>query len=140
MSIYQLSDTVSISSQIRTDDVANLADMGFTTIICNRPDGEDFGQPTADEIAEACAARDMNFYFIPVDRSGLTKEMVNNFHGAVTQSAGKVVSAAAHPDGGYAALAVLQIGSAEGAADLHLGTPEGPRVTLEHLPYPFPTE
>jgi folate-binding protein YgfZ len=57
-----------------------------------------------------------------------------------TQSAGKVVSAAAHPDGGYAALAVLQIGSAEGAADLHLGTPEGPRVTLEHLPYPFPTE
>jgi hypothetical protein len=57
-----------------------------------------------------------------------------------TQSAGKVVSAAAHPDGGYAALAVLHIGSAEGAADLHLGTPEGPRVTLEHLPYPFPTE
>jgi sulfide:quinone oxidoreductase len=44
MSIYQLSDTVSVSSQIRSDDVANLADMGFTTIICNRPDGEDCGQ------------------------------------------------------------------------------------------------
>jgi sulfide:quinone oxidoreductase len=92
MSIYQLSDTLSVSSQIRTDDIANLADMGFTTIICNRPDGEDFGQPTADEIAEACAERDMSFYFIPVDRSGLTKEMVDNFHGAVTQSTGKVLA------------------------------------------------
>ena len=29
---------------------------------------------------------------IPVDRSGLTREMVDNFHGAVTQSAGKVLA------------------------------------------------
>jgi hypothetical protein len=57
-----------------------------------------------------------------------------------TQSAGKLVSAAAHPDGGYAALAVVQIASAEGAAALHLGSPEGPQVSLEHLPYPFPSE
>jgi folate-binding protein YgfZ len=57
-----------------------------------------------------------------------------------SQSAGKLVSAAAHPDGGYAALAVVQIASAEGEAALHLGTPEGPQVSLEHLPYPFPSE
>jgi folate-binding protein YgfZ len=57
-----------------------------------------------------------------------------------TQSAGKLVSAAAHPDGGYAALAVVQIASAESQAALHLGTPEGPPVTLEHLPYPFPSQ
>ena len=57
-----------------------------------------------------------------------------------SQSAGKLVSAAAHPDGGYAALAVVQIASAEGEAALHLGAPEGPQVSLEHLPYPFPSE
>jgi len=57
-----------------------------------------------------------------------------------SQSAGKLVSAAAHPDGGYAALAVLQISSAEGETQLHLGSLEGPRLTLEHLPYPFPAE
>ena len=54
------------------------------------------------------------------------------------QSAGKLVSAAAHPDGGCAALAVLQISSAQGDAELRLGGPDGPRLTLEHLPYPFP--
>ena len=64
----------------------------LTERVVDRPDGEDFGQPTADEIAEACAARDMSFFHIPVDRSGLTKNMVDNFHGAVTQSAGKVLA------------------------------------------------
>jgi len=54
------------------------------------------------------------------------------------QSAGKLVSAAGHPDGGCAALAVLQISSAGGDADLHLGGLDGPRLSLEHLPYPFP--
>ena len=56
------------------------------------------------------------------------------------QSAGKLVSAAAHPDGGYAVLAVIQIGSAEGETQLHLGAPDGPPLVLEHLPYPFPSE
>jgi len=57
-----------------------------------------------------------------------------------SQSAGKLVSAAAHPDGGYAALAVLQISSTHGEPDLHLATAEGPPLTLEHLPYPFASE
>jgi len=54
-----------------------------------------------------------------------------------SQSTGKVVSAAAHPDGGYALLAVLQISSAEGGGDLHLGASDGPGVVIEPLPYPF---
>ncbi len=53
------------------------------------------------------------------------------------QSAGKLVSAAPHPDGGYAILVVLQIASAEGEAELHLGAADGPRLELETLPYPF---
>lgn len=92
MSIYQLSDTVAVASQIRTDDVATLRDMGFTTIVCNRPDGEDFGQPAADDIARACTESEMAFHFIPVDRSGLTKEMVESFRDAVAQSDGKVLA------------------------------------------------
>jgi folate-binding protein YgfZ len=56
------------------------------------------------------------------------------------QSAGKLVSAAAHPDGGYAALAVLQIATVEQNPQLRLDSGAGPNVTLEHLPYPFPAE
>lgn len=53
------------------------------------------------------------------------------------QSVGKLVSAAPHPDGGYAILVVLQIASAEGESGLHLGSAEGPSLELETLPYPF---
>jgi hypothetical protein len=52
------------------------------------------------------------------------------------QAAGQIVDARLHPDGGYAALAVLQISAAD-AGDLHLGSSDGPAFTLEALPYPF---
>jgi folate-binding protein YgfZ len=56
------------------------------------------------------------------------------------QSVGKLVSAAPHPDGGYAMLVVLQISSAEGGTDLHLGSAAGSGIELEALPYPFPSQ
>jgi folate-binding protein YgfZ len=52
------------------------------------------------------------------------------------QAAGQLVDARPHPDGGYAALAVLQISAAD-AGDLHLGSSDGPAFTLEALPYSF---
>ena len=52
------------------------------------------------------------------------------------QASGRIVDAQPHPDGGQAALAVLQISAAE-AGDLHLHSANGPAFTLETLPYPF---
>ncbi len=57
--------------------------------------------------------------------------------GKAQQSVGRLVSVAPHPDGGYAMLAVLQIASAEGDNELHLGAVDGPLLELETLPYPF---
>ncbi len=50
------------------------------------------------------------------------------------QSAGKVVSAAPAPEGGYEALVVLQTSSAE-AGQAHLGAPDGPALAFLPLPY-----
>ncbi len=52
------------------------------------------------------------------------------------QSAGKIVDAQPHPDGGIAALAVVQIASAE-AGRLHLGSRQGLALAIEALPYPL---
>ncbi len=54
------------------------------------------------------------------------------------QSAGKIVSAQPHPDGGYMVLAVIQIASREAGA-LHLGSSEGPVLEFAELPYPLAT-
>lgn len=52
------------------------------------------------------------------------------------QGAGKIVEASPSPDGGFEALAVAQISSAE-ADDLTLGSAEGPKLNLLDLPYSF---
>ena len=52
------------------------------------------------------------------------------------QAAGKIVNVASTSDGGFEALAVVRSSSVE-AGELHLGTVDGPRLTLLELPYPL---
>ena len=49
-------------------------------------------------------------------------------------SAGKVVTAQPSPNGGVDLLAVLQINNVE-AGPIHLGSPDGPQLQFEELPY-----
>lgn len=53
------------------------------------------------------------------------------------QSAGTVVDAQPAPDGGYDLLAVIQIGSVA-HGQLHLGSENGPLLTIQSLPYVLP--
>jgi folate-binding protein YgfZ len=53
-----------------------------------------------------------------------------------SQSAGRLVDVAKHPDGGYAVLAVALIERTEQGV-LQLGDASGPVLKLERLPYPF---
>ena len=90
MTVYRLSETCTVSSQIQPADVAAIAADGFTTIICNRPDGEDIGQPTAGDVATECETQGVTFQLIPIDRNGLTMDMVEEFRSAVATSEGPV--------------------------------------------------
>jgi len=71
----RVTDDLSVAPQITIADVAEAARQGFQTLISNRPDGEDAGQPTAREIAAAAAEAGVSFYHIPV-RGGPTPEQV----------------------------------------------------------------
>ena len=92
MSIYRLSETCAVSGQITAADIATLAVEGYDTVICNRPDGEEFGQPLASDVASACEEHGIAFHFIPIDRSGLTPAMIDSFRDAVAGSDGPVLA------------------------------------------------
>ncbi|MDX1516588.1 MAG: TIGR01244 family sulfur transferase [Woeseiaceae bacterium] len=79
MQIKQLSDRYAVSEQITAEDVRTLADAGFGTIICNRPDGEDPGQPTAAEIAAACEAAGVAFHHLPFQKTPVDEAIVAAF-------------------------------------------------------------
>lgn len=50
MPFFRLADQLYIAPQINREDAAEAAKLGITTVICNRPDQEEPGQPTFAEI------------------------------------------------------------------------------------------
>ena len=66
MDIRTIDARLSVSPQIRPEDVPAIAAAGYRTIICNRPDGEDAAQPPAAAIAAAAEAIGLAFTQLPV--------------------------------------------------------------------------
>lgn len=62
----RVTDDFSTAPQISLADVDEAARLGFKTLISNRPDGEEPGQPTAAEFAAAATAAGLTFHHIPV--------------------------------------------------------------------------
>lgn len=75
MDIRRLSDDFSVSPQIAVTDLQTIWDAGFRTIICNRPDNEDAGQPSVDEIETA--ARKIGFAFVHISADSGRAGMVH---------------------------------------------------------------
>jgi uncharacterized protein (TIGR01244 family) len=70
-----VTDQLSVSPQIRLEDVAAAAAQGFRLIVNNRPDGEEPGQPTSAEVEAAARAAGLDYAHIPV-RGGPTADQV----------------------------------------------------------------
>lgn len=66
MKIVKLTESLSVSGQITTQDVAEIAAQGYDIIVNNRPDQEEDGQPAGANIAEAAAAAGMEYRHLPV--------------------------------------------------------------------------
>lgn len=86
MQMNTLTPTMTVSPQIRPADVAEIAAKGFKTLISNRPDGEEPGQPTAAEIAAAAEAAGLAFHHIPFSSGGLTPEAMAHFESAMAEA------------------------------------------------------
>lgn len=71
MDITPLGDSLSVSPQIRPADVAEIAALGFKAIICNRPDGEEQGQPAASEIEAEARRLGLGFAHVPATAGAL---------------------------------------------------------------------
>ncbi|SMR71804.1 sulfide:quinone oxidoreductase [Aliiroseovarius halocynthiae] len=66
MQTKKLDDTITVSHQIAIEDVQTIRDQGFTLLMCNRPDGEDPGQPAWGEVKAAAEAAGLKTAFLPV--------------------------------------------------------------------------
>ncbi|WP_375291637.1 TIGR01244 family sulfur transferase [Qipengyuania sp.] len=92
MDIRQIDQRFAVAPQLQPEDIAAVAEAGYTTLICNRPDGEDPGQPTFDAIAEAARARGMTVHHIPVSGGAFPSDAIAAFREARQAAEGRVLA------------------------------------------------
>jgi uncharacterized protein (TIGR01244 family) len=88
-----LTDRLSAATQPDRDDFARLAEEGVTTVINNRPDGEEPGQLTAAEGAAVAAQAGLAYHHLPVGGAHpLTRDVVERFGAIVDEADGAVLA------------------------------------------------
>jgi len=90
LDLKRINDHVSVSGQIRPEDVATLKQLGFVAIVNNRPDGESPDQPDGAEIEAAAQAAGLTYHAIPLGREGVNPELVVQTKAVLEGSNGKV--------------------------------------------------
>ncbi len=92
MDARKITDTYSVSPQIAVEDLARIAEAGFTRVICNRPDDE--VPPSHRAATIAAAARDMGLEFeiLPLTHKTMTPENVDKQRSLIEESDGPVLA------------------------------------------------
>lgn len=88
----RLDDTISVSPQISTDQVAEAAAVGVTMIINNRPDGEEAGQLEGAAIAAAAEEAGLQYRAIPVTHAGFSANQLDEMNAALDAAGGPVLA------------------------------------------------
>jgi len=92
LDLRQITQNFSVAPQIQPEDVAALAEAGFRSIICNRPDGEDYGQSDCCDIEAQARAAGMEFLMLPISSGVVTQEAAQGFRKALDTMPGPILA------------------------------------------------
>ena len=83
MDIRPLDEALSASPQIAPEDLPAIAAQGFRSVISNRPDDEEPGQPSAEALRQAAEAAGLAFAHVPVVGGAISDQDVADFREAL---------------------------------------------------------
>ena len=90
--IRTINDSISVAPQITVDDLAAIKAAGFSTIVNNRPDEEEAGQPSGDAIRAAAEAAGLAYVAIPITHAGFSHPQIDAMTTALTATEGPVLA------------------------------------------------
>ncbi|MCB5204979.1 TIGR01244 family phosphatase [Neorhizobium sp. T786] len=85
MDIRQINDEYAVAGQITVEELDEIKAMGFKSIVCNRPDEEEPGQPSFAEIAAKAEELGIEIKHVPVGRMGVDADAVNGMVDALDE-------------------------------------------------------
>jgi uncharacterized protein (TIGR01244 family) len=83
---------LAVAPQPVLSDFQELRRLGFTTIVNNRPDGEDPNQPGSAAEEQAARAAGLGYVHIPVTSTGMTEADARLLKDTIEQAPGPVVA------------------------------------------------
>ncbi|MGF2734873.1 TIGR01244 family sulfur transferase [Marinobacter sp. DUT-1] len=92
MDIRKIDDTISVAPQISVEDVAEAARLGFKTLVANRPDHEEPGQPSMADIEAAAKEQGLEWVYMPVESGNITDDDVDRFAPMIRDAAKPVLA------------------------------------------------
>lgn len=90
MRLQRITENFAVSPQVTADEIADIGAAGYRVVICNRPDGEEPGQPAASDIAAACDAAGLAFHHLPFQGPNLAPQLIDEFRDVVQNADGPV--------------------------------------------------
>jgi uncharacterized protein (TIGR01244 family) len=82
--LEQVDESISVAGQLSVDHISLAANLGYKSIICNRPDEEEGDQQTPhDTIAKECARLGLLFHYLPVSPSDHTEQQARDMRACV---------------------------------------------------------
>lgn len=85
MNATKLNSEFAVAAQIGLPDIASAAKAGFRSIICNRPDGEGWGQPRFAEIEKAAKAAGLEAAYLPIVPGQMGPQQIEAFDGLMAR-------------------------------------------------------
>ena len=92
MDLRTIDETLAVAPQMLPEEVAALAQQGFAALVCNRPDGEEPGQPPLEAMRAAAEAAGLAFHHIPVSGGEFPPAAVAAFGAIRRGTPGKVLA------------------------------------------------
>ena len=92
MDLRHITDRYSVAPQLAPADMAALAQAGFSTVICNRPDGENPPPLQAAAMQAAAEAAGLDFVFNPIIGGQMTMDNVEEQRDAIDAADGPVIA------------------------------------------------
>jgi sulfide:quinone oxidoreductase len=92
MNISPITEEFSFTQQIEDTEIEAIAGLGFKTIINNRPDNEQSGQPLSNTLEAAAKKANIDYHHIPVIPGRATKDDVDRFKKVLSESDGPVLA------------------------------------------------
>lgn len=88
----QVTDRFAVTPQIDPEDIAALAQAGFTTVIANRPDAEVDPSHRSEAMAGQAARAGLEYHYLPIVPGQLSPEQIETFGEILDNAPGPVLA------------------------------------------------